>query len=73
MFVWVTLPEGMDAKQLLESALTEERVAFVPGAAFYADGSGKNTLRLSYSLPPEPVIREGISRLGRLIVRNWPG
>lgn len=73
MFVWVTLPEGMDAKQLLESALTEERVAFVPGGAFYADGSGKNTLRLSYSLPPEPVIREGISRLGRLILRNWPG
>lgn len=72
MFVWVTLPVGMDAKQLLESALTEERVAFVPGGAFFADGSGKNTLRLSYSLPPEAVITEGISRLGRLITRNWP-
>jgi DNA-binding transcriptional MocR family regulator len=73
MFVWVTLPAGMDAKTLLESALTEERVAFVPGGAFFADGSGKNTLRLSYSLPSEAVIREGVSRLGRLIVRNWPG
>jgi DNA-binding transcriptional MocR family regulator len=72
MFVWVTLPVGMDAKTLLESALTEERVAFVPGGAFFADGSGKNTLRLSYSLPPEAVITEGISRLGRLITRNWP-
>lgn len=73
MFVWVTLPAGMDAKQLLESALTEERVAFVLGGAFFADGSGKNTLRLSYSLPSEAVIREGVSRLGQLIVRNWPG
>ncbi|MEE4346142.1 MAG: PLP-dependent aminotransferase family protein, partial [Paracoccaceae bacterium] len=38
MFVWVTLPEGMDGAALLERSLAQERVAFVPGAAFFPDG-----------------------------------
>ncbi len=70
MFVWVTLPEGMDGADLLRRALDEEQVAFVPGAAFFADGSGRNTLRLSYSRQPEPAIAEGMSRLGRLVART---
>ncbi len=70
MFVWVTLPEGMDGAALLRRALDEERIAFVPGAAFFADGTGRNTLRLNYSLQPEPMIAEGMSRLGRLIART---
>lgn len=67
MFVWVTLPEGADAAALLRRALDEEQVAFVPGAAFFADGSGRNTLRLSYSRQGEAAITEGMARLGRLL------
>lgn len=70
MFVWVTLPEGMDSTQLLARALDEEQIAFVPGAAFFADGTGRNTLRLNYSLQSADMIEEGMSRLGRLITRS---
>ncbi|WP_040604743.1 PLP-dependent aminotransferase family protein [Sagittula stellata E-37] len=67
MFVWVTLPAGNDSAQLLERAVREARVAFVPGAAFFPDGSGRNTLRLSFSCADEARIDEGIARLGRLL------
>ena len=67
MFVWLTLPEGMDGAQLLARAIAEERVAFVPGGAFHADGSNRNTLRLSFSCASEAQIDEGIKRLGRLL------
>jgi DNA-binding transcriptional MocR family regulator len=65
--VWVRLPEGMDSARLLDRAVSEAHVAFVPGAAFFHDGRGANTLRLSYSLAGEAEIEEGIARLGRLI------
>jgi DNA-binding transcriptional MocR family regulator len=67
MFVWITLPEGMDGADLLARSLESERVAFVPGRAFFADGSGANTIRLSFSRADEAAIDEGIARLGRLI------
>jgi DNA-binding transcriptional MocR family regulator len=67
MFVWITLPEGMDGADLLARSLETERVAFVPGRAFFADGSGANTIRLSFSRADEAAIDEGIARLGRLI------
>lgn len=67
MFVWVTLPQGMDGADLLAQSLKTERVAFVPGRAFFADGSNGNTLRLSFSCADEAAIDEGIKRLGRLI------
>ena len=67
MFVWITLPEGMDGADLLARSLETERVAFVPGRAFFADGSGGNTIRLSFSRADEAAIDEGIKRLGRLI------
>ncbi len=73
MFVWVTLPGGLDGATLLRQALTEENIAFVPGGAFHADGSGRDTLRLSYSLQPEAVIEEGMLRLGRLVARALAG
>lgn len=66
MFVWVTLPAGMDGAQLLARSIETEKVAFVPGQAFHADGSGANTLRLSFSCADDATIEEGISRLGRL-------
>ena len=67
MFVWLTLPKGMDGAELLAKSLATERVAFVPGRAFYADGSNGNTLRLSFSCADEAAIDEGMKRLGRLI------
>jgi 2-aminoadipate transaminase len=66
-FVFAYLPEYIDAKKLLYYALEKENVAYVPGSGFYADGSGHNTMRLSYSLPRPPIIREGIRRLGNVV------
>lgn len=67
MFIWLTLPEGMDSAALLDRAVQEAKVAFVPGHAFFANGAGKNTMRLSYSLPSEDEISAGIKRLGDLL------
>ena len=67
LFVWVTLPDGIDAAALLQRSLEEAGVAFVPGGAFFFDGRGRNTLRLSYSLPGEAEIDRGIARLAALI------
>ena len=67
MFVWVTLPAGIDSAELLARSLETVKVAFVPGQAFFADGGGANTLRLSFSVLDEAEIEEGIARLGRLI------
>ncbi len=64
LFLWVTLPEGMDSKSLFQSALAEN-VAFVPGDSFYA-GNGPEScrhLRLNFSHPNPEQIREGIRRL----------
>ena len=70
MFIWLTLPKGMDGAELLAKSLETERVAFVPGRAFFADGSNGNTLRLSFSCANEAQIDEGMKRLGRLIRAN---
>ena len=67
LFSWVTLPEGVDAAELLKRALAEVGVAFVPGGAFHPDGRGKNTLRLSYSLPTTERIEEGVWRLAKVM------
>ena len=68
-YVWVTLPPGLDATALLPAAI-EHKVAYVPGTAFYADGRGRDAMRLSFSYPPEDAIREGIRRLGDLLTRE---
>lgn len=67
LFIWVRLPDGYDGGALLRRAIAEANVAFVPGAAFFTDGSGRNTIRLSYSLPSEADIAEGVARIGKLI------
>jgi DNA-binding transcriptional MocR family regulator len=67
MYVSVTLPEPMNGAALLKRAVAEQNVAFVPGRAFYHDGSGANTIRLSYSLPEPDQIAEGIRRLAALL------
>ncbi len=67
MFIWITLPEDVDGADLLARAVAEQRVAFVPGGAFYADGSNRNTARVSYSCASDQQIDEGIARIGRLL------
>jgi DNA-binding transcriptional MocR family regulator len=63
LFVWVRLPQGCDGASLLQRTLADAGVAFVPGAAFFFDSRGANTIRLSYSLANEAQIGEGIKRL----------
>lgn len=67
LFVWVTLPEGMDGAALLQRAIAEANVAFVPGGSFFFDGRGRNTLRLSFSLPDPATIDVGIAKLAALL------
>ncbi len=67
MFVWLTLPAGTSGAALLARALYTVKVAFVPGQAFFPDGSGENTIRLSFSNSDEDTIREGIRRLGQVL------
>ncbi|WP_079046335.1 PLP-dependent aminotransferase family protein [Carbonactinospora thermoautotrophica] len=65
-YVWLTLPNGLDSKAMLPRAVTA-RVAYVPGTAFFADGSGSTALRLSYCYPTPERIREGIRRLAGVL------
>ncbi len=65
-YVWLTLPEGLDSKAMLPRAVTA-RVAYVPGTAFFADGFGSASLRLSYCYPTPERIREGIRRLAGVL------
>ncbi|NOD94995.1 aminotransferase class I/II-fold pyridoxal phosphate-dependent enzyme [Ruegeria sp. HKCCD4884] len=67
MFIWVTLPAEASGSELLARALDTVKVAFVPGQAFFPDGSGANTIRLSFSNSDEAAIREGIRRLGEVL------
>ncbi|WP_298849524.1 PLP-dependent aminotransferase family protein [uncultured Ruegeria sp.] len=67
MFIWVTLPSDLSGSDLLARALDTVKVAFVPGQAFFPDGSGANTIRLSFSNSDEATIREGIRRLGEVL------
>ena len=66
LFTWVTLPEGMDAKELMPKCLAKD-VAYVPGGIFYPNGGNANHFRLNYSNMPEDRIVEGIKRLGDVL------
>jgi DNA-binding transcriptional MocR family regulator len=65
-YVWLTLPEGVDAKVMQPRAI-HARVAYVPGTGFYADSSGRRDMRLSYCYPEPDRIREGIRRLASVV------
>jgi 2-aminoadipate transaminase len=66
LFVWVKLPEGVDTAKMLERALAH-KVAYVPGQPFFADGSGQNTMRLSFALATLEELKEGVRRLGAVV------
>jgi len=69
LFVWVRLPEGIDAEKLLPDAM-RERVAFVPGAPFYPANPCRETMRLNFSNRPPDRIAEGMARLGACASRR---
>ena len=66
LFVWATLPGYIDTTDLLAKAL-RENVAFVPGAAAFADGRGSGSMRLNFSAQTEEEIVEGIRRIGAVV------
>ena len=68
-FVVATLPEYIDTGEMFKEAI-EEKVAYVPGAPFFADRKGQNTMRLSFCFPSAEDIDEGIKRLGKVIKKN---
>jgi 2-aminoadipate transaminase len=66
MFIWVELPQHINAMELLDEAI-KHKIAFVPGAPFYANEPATNTLRLSFVTVAPDRIRAGIEVLGKLI------
>ncbi|HET9625155.1 MAG TPA: PLP-dependent aminotransferase family protein [Kofleriaceae bacterium] len=66
MFVWLQLPDGLNAVQLLETAIAR-KVAFVPGSAFFADNVRHDFVRLNFSNQPPASIVEGMKRFGQVI------
>lgn len=65
-FVWITLPDGLDGEELLQAAL-KRMVAFVPGRPFHVDGSGGNTIRLSFSQSDDATIETAVADLGEAL------
>jgi 2-aminoadipate transaminase len=66
LFLWGILPETINAADVLKVAI-EQRVAFVPGAPFYATDPRHNTMRLNFSHAVPEKIQEGISRMGKVL------
>jgi len=65
-YVWVTLPPEIDTKVMMPKAIVA-KVAYVPGTAFYADGFGSWSMRLSYCYPEPERIRAGIKSLAGVV------
>jgi DNA-binding transcriptional MocR family regulator len=68
-YVWVTLPPEIDTKAMMPKAIVA-KVAYVPGTAFYADGFGSWSMRLSYCYPSPERIRDGIKSLGAVVKKE---
>ena len=66
LFLFLTLPEYMDAEELFKIAI-EEKVAFVLGTTFYCNGEGKNTLRCNFSYTSKEKNEEGVRRLANAV------
>jgi len=65
LFIWATLPEGVDTQELFRIAM-QEKVAFVPGETFFVE-SKKNCLRLNFSNASFENISVGVERLGKAL------
>lgn len=66
LFLWAKLPEKCSSQELLKIAVSN-KVAFVPGNAFFPNGGGDNTMRLNFSNAKPEMIRIGIKRLAQAI------
>lgn len=66
IFVWVTLPEQIDAGDMFGEAI-KRQVAYIPGSVFSPDGGHRNTMRLNFSNLSPDRIREGVARLSEVI------
>lgn len=69
LFLWVTAPKCVDSQDLFEDAV-KEKVAFVPGFSFYAEGGGYNSMRLNFSNANPEHINEGIARLAKVMKKH---
>ncbi len=69
LFVWAALPEGMNAVEMLKTAV-DRKVAYVPGTHFYADGGHENTLRLNFSNSDVETIGRGMEILKQIILEG---
>jgi len=67
LFTWLTFPENIDSKVVMSRALTEAKIAFVPGEPFFASKVEKNHCRISYSAMSKEKIVEGITKLGKIL------
>jgi DNA-binding transcriptional MocR family regulator len=68
-FLWLTLPEGLNSKEMLPLAVTE-LVAYTPGTAFFGDGRGHENIRICFSHPTAENVKVGIHRLANVIDRQ---
>ncbi len=66
MFLWVRLPEHVDAEKMFKRAV-ENKVAYVIGSAFFPKRDHRNTFRLNFTYPTDEQIKVGIQRLGKVI------
>jgi 2-aminoadipate transaminase len=69
MFLWATLPDTIDTRDMFQHAI-KEKVAYVHGRAFYVNGGGEHSMRLNFSFPHDDDITTGIERLGRTIKKH---
>lgn len=68
LFTWLTFPEGFDAAAfMLDHALPEARVAYVPGATFFALDQRPNHARMSYSTQTDERLVAGVTALGHVL------
>jgi 2-aminoadipate transaminase len=67
MFIFLWLPEHIDGWRLAEEVLEKKAVATIPGAPFYTDQTGRNTLRLNFSMAPKDLIDKGVRDLSEFI------
>lgn len=73
LFLWARLPEGVSSMELLNYTLDKEKIAFIPGESFFAEGGGENTMRLNFSLASPEDMETGIKKLGEMIKEYLAG
>ena len=69
MFIWVELPNGIDADSFLDKTL-EAGVAFIPGKYFFANEAQDNTIRMNFTTVSEKDIIKGIEILGKMLKKE---